>query len=63
MRKVLDCRDYPGETHCTLTIAGDEEDVLRAATEHAVSAHGHVDSLELRATLRKMLRDEVPPTG
>ncbi|MFC0599519.1 DUF1059 domain-containing protein [Streptomyces palmae] len=60
MRKVMDCRDYPSESHCTLTIAGEEEEVLRAATEHAVSVHGHTDTLEFRATLRSMLKDEVP---
>lgn len=63
MRKIVDCREFPGESHCTLTIAGEEEEVLRAATEHAVSTHGHVDSLELRATLRKMMKDEAPRRG
>ncbi|MGW7367432.1 DUF1059 domain-containing protein [Streptomyces sp. NPDC054841] len=57
-RKVADCRRFPSETNCTLTIAGEEEEVLRAATEHAVSVHGHEDSAELREQISNMLEDE-----
>jgi len=39
-RKVLDCRTYPSEKDCTLSIEGREEEVLEAATQHAVTAHG-----------------------
>ncbi|WP_284577054.1 DUF1059 domain-containing protein [Streptomyces sp. 2P-4] len=60
MRKVADCRDYPSEMNCTLTITGEEEEVIRAAAEHAASVHGETDTPELRETLRKMLKDEVP---
>ncbi|MEV5569701.1 DUF1059 domain-containing protein [Spirillospora sp. NPDC052269] len=60
MRKVADCRDFPSDIDCTLTISGEESEVLRAAVEHAVSAHGHTDSPELRKQLRGMLKDEVP---
>jgi predicted small metal-binding protein len=58
MRKVADCRDYPSESNCTLTITGEEEEVVRAATEHAVSVHGETDTPELRAQIRQMLKDE-----
>jgi hypothetical protein len=58
-RKVADCRDFPSETGCTLTIAGTEMEVLQAASEHAVSVHGHVDGQELRKQIRAMLKDEV----
>ncbi|MEU3463480.1 DUF1059 domain-containing protein [Streptomyces sp. NPDC006733] len=60
MRKVADCRDMPSESGCTLTIAGEEEEVVRAATEHAVSVHGHTDGPELRDGVRGMLKDEAP---
>ncbi|MFI0723016.1 MULTISPECIES: DUF1059 domain-containing protein [unclassified Streptomyces] len=60
MRKVADCRDYPSESNCTLTISGEEDEVLRAAAEHAVSVHGHTDSPEFREQLRSVLKDEVP---
>jgi len=62
-RKVADCRDFPSETGCTLSIAGTEMEVLQAAAEHAVSTHGHVDGPELRAQIREMLKDEVPTTA
>ena len=62
-RKVLDCRDVPSETNCTLTISGREMEVLQAGAEHAVSTHGHVDGPELRAQIREMLKDEVPTTA
>jgi predicted small metal-binding protein len=58
-RKVADCREYPSESNCTLTIAGEEEEVVRAASEHAVSVHGHQDTPELREQIRSMLKDEV----
>ncbi|MCR8580074.1 DUF1059 domain-containing protein, partial [Streptomyces sp. Isolate_219] len=35
MRKKVDCRDYPSEMNCTLVITGEEEEVVRAASEHA----------------------------
>jgi hypothetical protein len=58
-RKVLDCRDFPSETNCTLTISGREMEVLQAGAEHAVSTHGHVDGSELRTQLQAMMKDEV----
>ncbi|XXF79138.1 DUF1059 domain-containing protein [Myxococcaceae bacterium GXIMD 01537] len=58
-RKTMDCREMPSESHCTLTISGEEDEVLRAATEHAISVHGHQDSPELREQIRASLKDEV----
>lgn len=60
MRKVADCRDMPSESGCTLTIAGEEEEVVRAASEHAASVHGHADTPELRQMVRGSLKDEAP---
>jgi len=59
-RKVADCRDFPSENGCTLTIAGEEDEVLTAAVSHAVSSHGHTDDAEMRTWLRDNLKDEVP---
>ncbi len=58
-RKVADCRDYPSDINCTLTIVGEEGEVLAAAVQHAVSAHGHQDSEELRTWLSQNLKPEV----
>jgi predicted small metal-binding protein len=57
-RKIADCRDFPSDSKCTLTIAGEEEEVVRAAAVHAADVHGHKDTPELRAELRKMLKEE-----
>ena len=59
-RKVADCRDFPSENNCTLTISGEEDEVVLAATEHAVLVHGHEDTEEVRTWLRQNLKDEVP---
>jgi predicted small metal-binding protein len=56
-RKVIDCRLYPSEKGCTLSIEGTEEEVLEAATQHAVTAHGHTNSPELREQLRTLMKD------
>ena len=64
-RKMIDCRDQPSESNCTLTIAGEPDEVLRAATQHAISVHGHQDGPELREGLRAALKDDPSslPTG
>jgi len=41
IEKSIDCRDYPSEKNCSLKISGAEEEVLDAAVQHAISAHGH----------------------
>ena len=58
LRKVADCRKMPSENNCTLTISGTEEEVVKAASEHAISAHGHKDTPELRKEIRAMLETE-----
>ena len=58
-RKVIDCRWFPTEKPCNIAISGYAEEVLDVAVEHAVNAHGHRKSPELREQLRSMLRDEV----
>jgi len=57
-RKIIDCRLYPSDKNCSLCITGTEEEVLKAATAHAVSAHGHKDTPELRKQLRQIIKDE-----
>lgn len=57
-RKSIDCRSFPNEIGCTLTISGEEKEVLKAALRHAVEEHGHKDTHELRRLLRNMLQPE-----
>lgn len=58
MRKVADCRQMPNVVGCTLTISGEEDEVVRASAEHAVSVHGEDDSPQLREMIRSQLSDE-----
>jgi len=57
-RMIADCRRFESENNCSLTIIGEEQEVLAAAAQHAVTAHGHSDGPELRDTLRGMLEPE-----
>jgi predicted small metal-binding protein len=59
-RKYIDCREMPSESGCDLAMAGSEEHVLNAAVVHAVTAHGHEDTPELREQIRQGLKEEVP---
>jgi len=56
-RKVIDCRQYPSDKGCSLSIEGTEEEVLETAMVHAVTAHGHTDGPELREQLRTIMKD------
>jgi len=57
-RKVADCRLFPSEKNCSLTISGTEDEVLTVAARHAVHEHGHADTPELKQQLREFLKDE-----
>ena len=57
-RKSIDCRNYPSEKNCSLKMSGTEEEVLDAAVQHAVSAHGHANGPELRDEIKSLLKDE-----
>lgn len=52
---MVDCRKMPSESNCSLTIAGNEEEVIRAASEHAISVHGHEDNPALREEIKGQL--------
>jgi predicted small metal-binding protein len=56
-RKSIDCQDYPSEKNCSLKMSGTEQEVLDAAVQHAISAHGHKNSPELRDEIKSMLKD------
>jgi hypothetical protein len=57
-RKIADCRRFESDNNCSLTIIGEEDEVLDAAAQHAATAHGHQDSPKLREQLRAMLEPE-----
>ncbi|QEC48477.1 DUF1059 domain-containing protein [Baekduia soli] len=54
-RMMADCRRFPSDSNCSLTIIGETDEVIRAAAEHAASVHGHEDTPEMREQIRGML--------
>lgn len=62
-RKVADCRQFPSEVGCTLTISGEEQEVMDAATMHAVAVHGETDTPEFREQLKSFLVEEKEPVS
>lgn len=54
-RMMADCRRFPSESNCSLVIIGEQDEVARAAMEHAVSVHGHPDTEETRAVISDFL--------
>lgn len=61
-RKYIDCREFPGATYCSVAISADSEDeLLEVAVQHAIAAHQHEDSPELRSAIRGMIKDGIPP--
>jgi predicted small metal-binding protein len=59
-RYYVDCREMPSESGCDLAMAGSEEHLVDAAVTHAVTAHQHEDTPELREEVRKAMKEEVP---
>ena len=59
-RKIVDCREFPSESNCTVAIAADtDEEILDVAVPHAVSKHGHHETPELREQIRSLIREGV----
>jgi hypothetical protein len=58
-RKIADCRRFESDSACTLTIIGEEDEVVATAAQHAAAVHGHADTPELRTQLRDLLEPEV----
>ena len=57
-RKIADCRRFESDSSCSLTIIGEEDEVLATAAQHAVAVHGHEDTPQLREMLRSLLEPE-----
>lgn len=57
-RKIADCRRFESDSNCSLTIIGEEDEVIATAAQHAAAVHGHEDTPELRAQLRNLLEAE-----
>jgi hypothetical protein len=48
---MIDCRRYPSDNNCQVTILGRHDEVMELAVWHDVTAHGHLDGPNLRATI------------
>jgi predicted small metal-binding protein len=59
-RMMADCRTMPSDINCTLTIAGEPDEVVDAAVAHAVDKHGHQDTPEMRDMVRSSLTAAEP---
>lgn len=57
-RKIADCRRFESDSNCSLTIIGEEDEVIATAAQHAATVHGHQDTPELRTQLRELLEPE-----
>jgi predicted small metal-binding protein len=61
-RKFIDCREFPSDTNCSVAIAADnEQELLEAAIQHAVSVHKHEDTQEFRQQLKQLFKEGTPP--
>ncbi|GAB3410804.1 DUF1059 domain-containing protein [Massilia agilis] len=61
-RKYIDCREFPSEKKCSVTIAADSEsELLDVAAQHAVKVHGHEDTPQLRQQLKGAMHEGRPP--
>ena len=62
-RKYIDCRDYPGDIKCTISLAADsDEGLMEAVIQHGTQVHGFKDTPEFREKIRKEFK-EVAPTA
>ena len=58
-RYYMDCRDLRSENNCDVRMSGSEDHLVEAAAVHAITAHGHADTPQLREDLRKMMKEDV----
>ncbi|MGO4665118.1 DUF1059 domain-containing protein [Bosea sp. 2YAB26] len=60
-RKFIDCREFPSEMNCSVTIIADNEsELVEASVQHAVAVHGHQDTPELRNQIKAAIKDGMP---
>lgn len=62
VRRYIDCREFPSEMKCTVAISADsEEELVEAATQHAIAVHGEHDTPVFRQEIRKAIHQGTPP--
>lgn len=51
----------PNEVGCTLTMSGEDDELLEAAVQHAIAVHSESDSPELRDAIKASMTAEMAP--
>ncbi len=60
-RKYIDCRDYPGDIKCTVSLSADtDEELLEVVLQHGIKVHGYVDTPEFREKIQKDFKEGHP---
>ncbi len=61
-RKYIDCRAAPEAAGtCSVAISADtDEEVIEAAVQHGIQAHGFEDTPELREQLKDAIKEGEP---
>lgn len=61
-RKYIDCREHPDpQNKCSVAISADtNNELLDAAVQHGISAHGMQDSPALRKELKALIKEGSP---
>jgi len=60
-RVMADCRRFESDSNCSLTIIGEEDEVVLAAVDHAKAVHGHEDTPEFRKMIASGIKQGTPP--
>lgn len=61
-RKYIDCREFPSDTKCSVTISADSErELIEVAVQHAVAVHGHEDTPDFRSQLVEAMHEGQAP--
>ncbi len=61
-RKYIDCRDYPGDIKCTVSLSADtSEELLEAVVQHGTKVHGYEDTPEFRKTIQSEFKEGTAP--
>jgi predicted small metal-binding protein len=61
-RKYIDCREHSNpQNKCSVAISADsDKELLDAAVQHGISAHGMQDSPDLRKELKGWIKEGSP---
>ena len=62
MRYYVDCRDYPGDVKCSVSLSADsKEELLEAALQHGTKVHGYEDTPDFRKQMMSDFKEGAPP--